>query len=188
MTDGRRAVRYDAALAQLSYSEIRSPIAGVVADYAGWRAGIGVVGFIGLYPERKGLPTISDAVQLLRHAGYDVRLHIIGKCPIEISQRDGVTHYGVIDKSAHMGRFLEILRNTDVGFQRAARMEVATRRRIERARDLALGLGARGDDGAMERVGDRGEHAGASHRAARRSPPDLTPSVTRVSYRRHARR
>jgi glycosyltransferase involved in cell wall biosynthesis len=74
-----------------------------------------VVGFIGLYPERKGLPTIADAVQLMRHAGYDVRLHIIGECPIEISQRDGVTHYGVIDKSVHMDRFLEIVRDIDIG-------------------------------------------------------------------------
>lgn len=74
-----------------------------------------VVGFIGLYPERKGLPTIAGAVRLLRRSGYDVRLHIIGKCPIEISQRDGVTHYGVIDKSIHMSRFLEIVRNIDLG-------------------------------------------------------------------------
>lgn len=74
-----------------------------------------VVGFIGLYPERKGLPTISDAVQLLRRAGYDVRLHIIGKCPTEISERDGVTHYGLIDKNDQMDRFLQILRNVDVG-------------------------------------------------------------------------
>ena len=74
-----------------------------------------VVGFIGLYPERKGLPTISEAVQLLRHAGYDVCLHIIGKCPTEISKRDGVTYHGMIDKSAQMDRFLEILYNIDVG-------------------------------------------------------------------------
>lgn len=74
-----------------------------------------VVGFIGLYPERKGLPTIAEAVRLLRHSGYDVRLHVIGRCPIEILQRDGVTHYGVIDKSVQMGRFLEIVRNTDIG-------------------------------------------------------------------------
>jgi glycosyltransferase involved in cell wall biosynthesis len=74
-----------------------------------------VVGFIGLYPERKGLPTISDAVQLVRHAGYDVRLHVIGECPTEISERDGVTYHGVIDKSAQMDRFLQILGNVDVG-------------------------------------------------------------------------
>jgi glycosyltransferase involved in cell wall biosynthesis len=73
------------------------------------------VGFIGLYPERKGLRTVADAVQLLRNAGYDARLHVIGKCPIEISQRDGVAHHGVIDKSIHMGRFLEVMRHIDIG-------------------------------------------------------------------------
>jgi glycosyltransferase involved in cell wall biosynthesis len=74
-----------------------------------------VVGFIGLYPERKGLPTIAEAVCLLRDAGYDIRLHIIGKCPPEISQRDGVMHFGLIDKSVDMDRFIEIVRNVDVG-------------------------------------------------------------------------
>jgi glycosyltransferase involved in cell wall biosynthesis len=74
-----------------------------------------VIGFIGLYPERKGLPTIADGVELLRRAGYDIHLHVIGKCPPEISRRDGVTHYGVIDKSVHMERFLEIVRNFDLG-------------------------------------------------------------------------
>jgi glycosyltransferase involved in cell wall biosynthesis len=74
-----------------------------------------VIGFIGLYPERKGLPTIADGVELLRRAGYDIHLDVIGKCPPEISRRDGVTHYGVIDKSVHMERFLEIVRNFDLG-------------------------------------------------------------------------
>jgi glycosyltransferase involved in cell wall biosynthesis len=44
-----------------------------------------------------------------------VRLHIIGKCPTEISDRDGVTFHGLIDKNAEMDRFLQILRNVDVG-------------------------------------------------------------------------
>ena len=74
-----------------------------------------VVGFIGLYPERKGLPTIAEAVQLLRGAGYDIRLHVIGKCPLEISQRESVTHFGMIDKSVDMDRFIDIVRNIDVG-------------------------------------------------------------------------
>jgi glycosyltransferase involved in cell wall biosynthesis len=74
-----------------------------------------VLGFIGLYPERKGLPTIAKAVQLLRRAGYDIRLHVIGKCPLEISQHESVTHFGLIDKSVNMDRFLEILRNIDIG-------------------------------------------------------------------------
>jgi glycosyltransferase involved in cell wall biosynthesis len=74
-----------------------------------------IVGFIGLYPERKGLPTIADGVQLLRRAGYDIRLHIVGKCPPEISRRDGVTHFGVIDKTVDIDRFINIVSNIDVG-------------------------------------------------------------------------
>ena len=74
-----------------------------------------VIGFIGLYPERKGLPTIAEAVRLLRRSGYDVGLHAIGKCPPEIAQQDGVTHFGLIDKSVDTDRFIEIVRSIDIG-------------------------------------------------------------------------
>lgn len=74
-----------------------------------------VVGFIGVFPERKGLPTIADAIRLLRSAGYDARLHVIGKCPPKIAHQDGIIHFGLIDKSVHMDRFIEIVRNVDVG-------------------------------------------------------------------------
>jgi glycosyltransferase involved in cell wall biosynthesis len=74
-----------------------------------------IIGFIGLFPERKGLPTIAEAIRLLRGAGYDIRLHVIGKCPPEIAERDGIIHFGLIDKSVDMGRFIEIVRNVDVG-------------------------------------------------------------------------
>jgi glycosyltransferase involved in cell wall biosynthesis len=74
-----------------------------------------VIGFIGVYPERKGLPTIAEAVRLLRQSGYDVGLHVIGKCPPEIAQQAGVTHFGLIDKRTDMVRFINIVRNIDVG-------------------------------------------------------------------------
>jgi glycosyltransferase involved in cell wall biosynthesis len=74
-----------------------------------------VIGFIGLYPERKGLPTIAKAVQLSRTAGYDVRLHIIGNCPLEIAQQEGVTHFGLIDKSVDIDRFIDVLAEVDIG-------------------------------------------------------------------------
>jgi glycosyltransferase involved in cell wall biosynthesis len=74
-----------------------------------------IVGFIGLYPERKGLPTIAEAVRLLRRSGYNIHLHVIGKCPPEIAQRDGIVNFGLIDKSVDMDRFIEIVRNVDVG-------------------------------------------------------------------------
>jgi len=74
-----------------------------------------VIGFIGLHPERKGLPTIAKAVWLLRQSGYDVRLHVIGKCPPEIAQQDGITHFGLIDKRVDMDRFIEIVGSVNVG-------------------------------------------------------------------------
>jgi glycosyltransferase involved in cell wall biosynthesis len=74
-----------------------------------------VIGFIGLFPERKGLPTIAEAVRLLRAAGYDIRLFVIGNCPPLISQQDGVTHFGAIDKRVETDRFIEIVRSVDIG-------------------------------------------------------------------------
>jgi glycosyltransferase involved in cell wall biosynthesis len=74
-----------------------------------------VIGFIGLYPERKGLPKIAKAVWLLRQTGYDVRLHVIGKCPPEIAQQEGVTHFGLIDKRRGMDQFIEIVSGVDFG-------------------------------------------------------------------------
>jgi glycosyltransferase involved in cell wall biosynthesis len=74
-----------------------------------------VIGFIGFFPERKGLPTIAEAVRLLRATGYDARLSVIGNCPSEISRQDGVTHFGVIDKRVEIDRFIEIVRDVDIG-------------------------------------------------------------------------
>jgi glycosyltransferase involved in cell wall biosynthesis len=74
-----------------------------------------VVGFTGLYPERKGLPTVAQAVRLLRRSGYDVRLHVIGRCPSEIAQQDGTTHFGLIDKRVDIDRFIEVVANVDIG-------------------------------------------------------------------------
>jgi glycosyltransferase involved in cell wall biosynthesis len=74
-----------------------------------------VIGFVGLYPQRKGLPTIADAVRLARRGGYDVRLHVVGNCPAEIARQEGVTYFGQIDKGADSRRFIEILDNIDIG-------------------------------------------------------------------------
>jgi glycosyltransferase involved in cell wall biosynthesis len=74
-----------------------------------------VVGFVGFYPERKGLPVIADAVRLARRAGYDIRLNVIGRCPAEIAQRDGVLYFGPIDKSVDIDRFVKIVRDSDIG-------------------------------------------------------------------------
>jgi glycosyltransferase involved in cell wall biosynthesis len=73
------------------------------------------LGFIGLYPQRKGLPTIAGAVRLLRRTGYDIRLHLIGRCPAEIAQQDGVSYLGLIDKRIDIDRFIEVISNVDIG-------------------------------------------------------------------------
>ena len=73
------------------------------------------LGFIGLYPQRKGLPTIAGAVGLLRRTGYDIRLHLIGRCPAEIAQQDGVSYLGLIDKRIDIDRFIEVIGNVDIG-------------------------------------------------------------------------
>jgi glycosyltransferase involved in cell wall biosynthesis len=74
-----------------------------------------VIGFIGFSPERKGLPTIAEAIRLLRATGYDARLFVIGNCPPGISRQDGVTYFGLIDKRVEIDRFIEIIRNVDIG-------------------------------------------------------------------------
>jgi glycosyltransferase involved in cell wall biosynthesis len=74
-----------------------------------------VVGFIGVFPERKGLPTIAEAIRLLRVAGYDARLHVVGKCTPDIAQRDGIVNFGLIDKRVDIDRFIDIVGSVDVG-------------------------------------------------------------------------
>src|SRR5438477_11076478 len=66
-------------------------------------------------------------------------------------------------------------RDTALGPERAARVEMTARGRIERARDLAFRFGLGGDGGAMERVGNRG-----NQRARIRVPrilEDLLPAA-----------
>ena len=74
-----------------------------------------VVGFVGLYPLRKGLPVIADAIKLLRREGYDARLHIIGNCPEEIARQEGVAYFGRVDKRTDMDRFVQIVGAVDIG-------------------------------------------------------------------------
>jgi glycosyltransferase involved in cell wall biosynthesis len=74
-----------------------------------------VIGFVGLYPKRKGLPKIAEAVRRARCGGYDVRLNVIGKCPAEIARQDGVTYFGLIDKTTAIDRFVEVVAGADLG-------------------------------------------------------------------------
>jgi glycosyltransferase involved in cell wall biosynthesis len=76
-----------------------------------------VVGFVGVYPERKGLPKLAAAVAALRAEGVPVRLQVVGRCPPEIAAADGVDAVGLIDKAAEPGRFAAALAAIDLGCQ-----------------------------------------------------------------------
>jgi glycosyltransferase involved in cell wall biosynthesis len=74
-----------------------------------------VVGFIGVYPERKGLPRLASAIGALRREGVPVRLLVVGRCPEEIAVMDGVEALGFISKTAEPGAFVAALARMDLG-------------------------------------------------------------------------
>jgi glycosyltransferase involved in cell wall biosynthesis len=75
------------------------------------------VGFIGVYPERKGLPKLADAIALLRREGVPVRLQVVGRCPDQIAAMDGVDALGHISKTAEPDRFIAAMARIDLGAQ-----------------------------------------------------------------------
>lgn len=75
------------------------------------------LGFVGLYPLRKGLDRLAAAVKILRDRGVPVRLLVIGRCPEDIQAMDGVDFRGFINKSTDMARFVEAIREVDLGCQ-----------------------------------------------------------------------
>lgn len=75
------------------------------------------VGFIGVYPERKGLPKLAAAVAILRKQGVPVRLQVVGRCPDDIGSMDGVDALGFISKTAEPTRFVEAMSRIDLGAQ-----------------------------------------------------------------------
>jgi glycosyltransferase involved in cell wall biosynthesis len=76
-----------------------------------------VLGFVGLYPLRKGLDRLAEALAILRGRRLPVRLRVIGECPDDIRNQDGVDYLGVIRKSTQMPEFLAAISDIDLGCQ-----------------------------------------------------------------------
>lgn len=76
-----------------------------------------IVGFVGVYPRRKGLPKLAEAVSRLRRQGVPVGLLVVGVCPPEIAAADGVEALGVLDKVTQAGEFAAALARIDLGAQ-----------------------------------------------------------------------
>jgi len=85
--------------------------------HRGWVGAEFTLGFVGLFPLRKGLDRLAGAVRILRSRGAPIRLRVIGRCPDEIAAMDGVEFLGAIDKATAAPRFVEAIRTVDVGCQ-----------------------------------------------------------------------
>jgi glycosyltransferase involved in cell wall biosynthesis len=73
------------------------------------------IGFTGKDWQRKGLPRLVGAVEILNRMGVPSEVAVIGKLPAHLSTHRYVRWMGLIDKARDVGRFLEILESCDVG-------------------------------------------------------------------------
>lgn len=83
----------------------------------GWVGPEFTLGFVGLFPSRKGLYKLAGAVKILRGRQVPIRLRVIGRCPDEIAAIDGVDFLGTIDKATHFETFITAIRTVDLGCQ-----------------------------------------------------------------------
>jgi len=74
-----------------------------------------LLGFVGLYPLRKGLDRLAKAVQILRGRGLPVRLRVVGNCPEELRAAEGVEYLGVINKKTDFDYFLRAIGSVHLG-------------------------------------------------------------------------
>jgi glycosyltransferase involved in cell wall biosynthesis len=94
------------------------------STHAGWVGLEFTLGFVGLYPLRKGLDKLAEAVRILRSRGAPIRLRVIGNCPEAIAAMNGVDFLGIINKATDLPRFIEAIRAVDLGCQ-LSRAELA---------------------------------------------------------------
>jgi glycosyltransferase involved in cell wall biosynthesis len=87
------------------------------SEHEGWVGKEFTLGFVGLYPFRKGLDKLAEAVRLLRTRGKPIRLRAIGRCPDSIAAMDGIDFLGTISKTQDTARFVEAIRSVDLGCQ-----------------------------------------------------------------------
>lgn len=87
------------------------------STHTGWVGSEFTLGFVGLYPLRKGLDKLADAVRILRQRGAPIRLRVVGNCPDAIAAMDGIDHMGIINKASDLPRFVETIRSVDLGCQ-----------------------------------------------------------------------
>jgi glycosyltransferase involved in cell wall biosynthesis len=74
-----------------------------------------ILGFVGFYPERKGLYPLIDALEILRADKVPVRLRVVGNCMPSRRNVDGLDYYGPINKASEPDRFLDAIAGVHLG-------------------------------------------------------------------------
>ncbi len=74
-----------------------------------------VLGFVGLFPLRKGLDRLARATQILRDRGLPIRLRVIGSCPDDLKNMDGLDYLGVIRKKQNPRGFIQAIGTVHLG-------------------------------------------------------------------------
>jgi glycosyltransferase involved in cell wall biosynthesis len=74
-----------------------------------------VLGFVGLYPLRKGLDRLARAMQILRGRGLPIRLRVIGNCPDDLKRVEGLDYLGRIDKKSQLDDFIKAISGLHLG-------------------------------------------------------------------------
>lgn len=87
------------------------------STHTGWVGSEFTLGFVGLYPQRKGLDKIAAAVSILRRRRMPIRLRVVGRCPEPIAAQDWVDDLGIINKETDTARFIEFIQSVDLGCQ-----------------------------------------------------------------------
>jgi starch synthase len=64
------------------------------------------LGLVGLWPERKGLPRLVAAAEVLARRGRPVKVNMIGNCPEHLRGHPQVEWVGVVNKTRELDRFL----------------------------------------------------------------------------------
>lgn len=98
--------------ANLSDTKVPPP-----SGHVGWKTDVFTLGFVGLFPIRKGLDKLAEAVDIMRSRGIPIRIRVIGRCPPKIAAMDGVEYLGLIDKTTDTPRFINAIREVDLGCQ-----------------------------------------------------------------------
>jgi len=87
------------------------------SPHRGWVGREFTLGFVGLYPLRKGLDKLATAMKILRNRNVPIRLRVVGRCPDEIAAMDGVEYLGTIDKAEDAAAFVKAIQSVDLGCQ-----------------------------------------------------------------------